>query len=321
MAWKPLRRVNGYQALLQWELLAMFLQDSAHHFFENRNSPVFLQLSIFHNPVFTAWLLGDFRDQILQLQLKANVCYKHIRDKRKETTLLDVVFSERGQPHGVAAQISMLDEVYNRIMLDTDGSGKAARQQVQQAAVRAAKEAAEAEAVAHAGDPGVITMPVGSVLELEVLWKAWNDEKGGGGCQSLSLSLYIPLGIYKAESLDLYPADQRKRYQMRWLRKGDVNRYDQYKQLFHTLDRLVRKKASGKRDRDAGSIINNWRISLVSTPACPINTVAGLAVALKDYAKGNALISGASGGKKRNADGTVIKQLTRERLEFFFQLV
>lgn len=138
---------------------------------------------------------------------------------------------------------------------------------------------------------------------------------------SLSLSLYIPLGIYKAESLDLYPADQRKRYQMRWLRKGDVNRYDQYKQLFHTLDRLVRKKASGKRDRDAGSIINNWRISLVSTPACPINTVAGLAVALKDYAKGNALISGASGGKKRNADGTVIKQLTRERLEFFFQLV
>ena len=114
MAWKPLRRVNGYQALLQWELLATFLQDSAHHFFENRNSPVFLQLSIFHNPVFTAWLLGDFRDQILQLQLKANVCYKHIRDKRKETTLLDVVFSERGQPHGVAAQISMLDEVYNR---------------------------------------------------------------------------------------------------------------------------------------------------------------------------------------------------------------
>ena len=56
-------RVNSYQALLQWELLAAFLQDSAHHFFEHRNSPVFLQLPIFHNPVFTDWLLGEFRSQ------------------------------------------------------------------------------------------------------------------------------------------------------------------------------------------------------------------------------------------------------------------
>lgn len=267
-------RVNGYQALLQWELLATFLQDSAHHFFENRNSPVFLQLPIFHNYVFTDWLLGGFRDQILQLQLKADVCYKHIRDKRKETTLLDVVFSERGQPRDVAAQISMLDEVYTRIMQDTDGSAEAAKQQVQQAA-----EAAEAEAVPRAGDPGVITMPVGSVLTLEELWKAW--QKGVSGCN--------PLRIYKAESLDLYPADQNKRWQMRWLRKGDVNRFDQYKQLLHALDRLVRKKASGYRDRDAGSIIKKWRISIFSTPACPIGSVAALAVALKGYAKGDAL--------------------------------
>ena len=83
----------------------------------------------------------------------------------------------------------------------------------------------------------------------------------------------------------------------------------------------MRKKASGNRERDANSIIGNWRRSLVSTSACPINTVAGLAVALKGYANGDALISGASGGQKRKADGTLAKQITRERLEFFFQLV
>ena len=305
-------RVNGYQALLQWELLAAFLQDSAHHFFEHRNSPVFLQLLIFHNPVFTDWLLGEFRSQILQLQLKADICYKHIRDNRKGMTLLDVVFSERGQPISTAAQESMLDEVYSRIMQAADGSAEASRQQVQQAAARAATEELAASAVPHAGDPGVITMPVGSVLELKALWEAWKGSEKWG-CQ--------PLRVYKAESLELYPADQHKRYQMRWLRKGDRSRYDQYRELFHTLDRLVRKKASGNRERDANSIINNWRRSLVSTPACPISTVAGLAVALKGYANGDALISGASGGQKRKADGTLAKQITRERLEFFFQLV
>ena len=45
-------RVNRYQALLQWELLAAFLQDSAHHFFEHRTSPVFLDLPVFQNAVF-----------------------------------------------------------------------------------------------------------------------------------------------------------------------------------------------------------------------------------------------------------------------------
>ena len=43
--------------------------------------------------------------------------------------------------------------------------------------------------------------------------------------------------------------------------------------------RQIKKKKSEKArgTRDAGSIIKNWRRSLVSTPACPINTVAGLA--------------------------------------------
>ena len=44
-------------------------------------------------------------------------------------------------------------------------------------------------------------------------------------------------------------------------------------------------------------------------------------MALKKYANGDELISGASGGQKRRADGTLVKEITRERLEFFFQLV
>ena len=307
-------RVNGYQALLQWELLATFLQDSAYHFFHHRNSPVFLQLPIFDNPVFTDWLLGDFRQSFLQLQLMANICYKHIRDKRKETILLDVVFSERGQPVSVTEQLSMLHEVYDRIIHSGDSSAQASRQQIQEAAAKTAAEELAASAVPHAGDPGVVAMPVGGKLTLEQLWSAWEPKKQGEGPDGLR--------IYKAESLDLYPSDQARRHQMRWLRgQDDMNRFDQYKQLFHTLDRLVRKKNSGKRRRDASNIMNKWRISLVSAPACPISTVAGLAMALKQYAEGKAMISGASGGKKMQADGTMAKQLTREKLEFYFQLV
>lgn len=258
--------------------------------------------------IFTDWLLGDFRDEILQLQLKADVCYKHIRDKRKETTLLDVAFSERGQPISIQEQESMLNEVYSRIMQTRGGSAEA-RQQTQQAAAKAAEEELAASAAHHAGDPGVVTMLVGSVLELKDLWEAW--DKHVYGCQ--------PLRIYKAESLDLYPADQNTRHQMRWLRpKTDGMRFDQFRQLLLTMDRLVRKKGSGNRSRDANTIISNWRRSIFSTPTCPISSVAGLAVALKDYAKGSTEISGASGGQKRKADRTVVKQLTRERLEFFF---
>ena len=307
-------RVNGYQALLQWELLSTFLQDSAYHFFHHRNSPVFLQLPIFNNPIFTDWLLGDFRQHILQLQLEADICYKHIRDKRKETTLLDVVFSEGGQPVSVAEQLSMLHEVYNRIIHAGDSSAQASRQQIQETAAKTAAEELAASAVPHAGDSGVITMPVAAKLTLEQLWSAWEPQKPGQGPDGLR--------IYKAESLDLYPSDQNRRHQMRWLRgQDDMNRFDQYKQLFHTLDRLVRKKASGSRKRDAGTIINNWRRSIFSVPACPISTVAGLAMALKQYADGKTVISGASGGQKMKADGTMAKQLTREKLEFFFQLV
>ena len=108
---------------------------------------------------------------------------------------------------------------------------------------------------------------------------------------------------------------------MRWLRQGDGNRFDQFRQVFLTMDRLVRKKNSGNRKRDATTVISNWERSLFSSPQCPIRTVAGLAVALKKYANGDELISGASGGQKRKADGTLVKEITRERLEFFFQLV
>ncbi len=305
-------RVNGYQALLQWELLAAFLQDSAHHFFEHRDSPVFLDLPVFHNPIFTDWLLGDFRQQILQLQLEADICYKHIRDKRKETTLLDVVFSEKGQPVSIAEQESMLHEVYSRIMHDTDATAQAYRQQAQQAAARAVEEEAAAGSRQHAGDPGVVTMPLGSNLTVTKLWHAWEPQRQGQGCDGLR--------IYKAESPSLYPSDEPRRQQMRWLRQGDGNRFDQFRQVFLTMDRLVRRKNTGKRKRDAETVINCWERSLFSAPQCPINTVAGLAVALKDYANGKQLISGASGGQKRKADGTLAKQITRKRLEFFFQL-
>ena len=243
----------------------------------------------------------------------ADICYKHIRDKRKETTLLDVVFSEGGQPVSVDEQLSMLHEVYNRITQAGDSSAQASKQQIQQAADKTAAEELAASAVPHAGDPGVVTMPVGSKLTLEQLWSAWEPKKPGEGPDGLR--------IYKAESLYLYPSDQARRHQMRWLQgKDDMNRFDQYKHLFHTLDRLVRKKSSSNRVRDANSIMKNWRISLVSAPTCPINTVASLATALKQYADGKTVISGASGGQKMQADGTMTKQLTRERLEFFFQL-
>ena len=49
------------QAKLQWHLLEVFLQNSAVHFFEHRQSQVYLQLPIFQNAVFVEWLLGDFR--------------------------------------------------------------------------------------------------------------------------------------------------------------------------------------------------------------------------------------------------------------------
>lgn len=174
-------RVNGYQALLQWELLVAFLQDSAYHFFHHKNSSVFLQLPIFHNLIFTDWLLGDFRQHILQLQLEADICYKHIRDKRKETTLLDVVFNERGQPVCVADQESMLQEVYNRIVHAWDSSAQASKQQIREAAAKTVAEELATSAVPHAGEPGVITMPAGNKVTLVQLWSTWEPKKPGEG--------------------------------------------------------------------------------------------------------------------------------------------
>jgi hypothetical protein len=156
-------------------------------------------------------------------------------------------------------------------------------------------------------------MPLGGNLGLKKLWLAWEPQQEGWACEGLR--------IYKAESPDLYPSDQARRRQMRWLRQGDGNRFDQFRQVFLAMDRLVRKKNSGNRTRDAATVISNWERSLFSSPQCPINTVAGLAVALKKYANGDKLISGASGGHKRKADGTLAKEITRKRLEFFFQLV
>ncbi|KAL0023766.1 hypothetical protein WJX77_003167 [Trebouxia sp. C0004] len=237
-------RVNGYLALLQWELLATFLHDIPHHFFKHRTSPVFLDLPVFQNAVFTDWLLGDFRHQILQLQLKAD---------RTTSTLADTQ--------------SILEDVFSRI------TAQAYRQHVQQAAARVAEEEASTCNVHHAGDLGVVTMPLGGNLTLEKLWLAWEPKEQGRGCEGLR--------IYKAESPDLYPSDQARRHQMRWLRQGDGNRFDQFRQVFLTMDRLVRKKNSSNRKRDATTIISSWRRSPFSSPQCPINTVAGLAVALK----------------------------------------
>lgn len=214
--------VNGYQALLQWELLAALLQDSAHHFFEHRDSPVFLDLPVFHNPIFTDWLLGDFRQQILQLQLMADVCYKHVTDRRKETTMLQTVSSGRPLPVSAADSQSMLEDVYSRIMQDTDGTA------YKEQAGQAAEKEAAAGSKHHAGDAGVVTMPLGSNMTLRKLWEAWEPQQGCDG-----------LRIYKAESPSLYPSDEPRRQQMRWLRKGDGNRFDQFRQVLLTMDRLV----------------------------------------------------------------------------------
>ncbi|DBB01799.1 hypothetical protein WJX77_007356 [Trebouxia sp. C0004] len=250
-------RVNGYQALLQWELLAAVLQNNAHHFFKHRTNPVFLDLPVFQNVVFTDWLLGDFRHQILQLQLKADVCYKHIRDKRKETTKLETVCRERPPPISLANSQSILEDVFSRSTLDTDASAQAYRQHVQQAAARVAEEEAGAGSVHHARDPGVVTMPLGGNLTLEKLWVAWEPKEQGQGCEGLR--------IYKAESLDVHPSDQARRHQMRLLRQGDGNRFDQFMQGFLTMDRLVRKKNSSNKKRNATTIISSWRRSLFSS--------------------------------------------------------
>lgn len=275
-------RVNGYQALLQWELLAAFLQDSAHHFIEHRNSPVFLDLPVFQNPIFTDWLLGDFRQQILRLQLMADVCYKHVTDRRKETTMLQTVSSGRSLPVSAADSQSMLEDVYSRIMQDTDVTAQTYRQQAEQAAARVAMEEAAAGSKHHAGDAGVVTMPLGSNLTLRKLWEAWEPQQQGQGCDGLRM--------YKAESPSLYPSDEPRRQQMRWLRQGDGNHFDQFRQVLLTMDRLVYRKNTGNRKRDAETVSKGWERSLFSAPQCPVNTVAGLAVALKDYANGNQLI-------------------------------
>ncbi|DBB07349.1 TPA: hypothetical protein ACH3X3_008838 [Trebouxia sp. C0006] len=56
---------------------------------------------------------------------------------------------------------------------------------------------------------------------LKKLWLAWEPQQEGWACEGLR--------IYKAESPDLYPSDQARRHQMRWLRQGDGNRFDQFR--------------------------------------------------------------------------------------------
>ena len=77
-------------------------------------------------------------------------------------------------------------------------------------------------------------MPLGGNLGLKKLWLAREPQQEGWACEGLR--------IYKAESPDLYPSDQARRHQMRWLRQGDGNRFDQFRQVFLAMDRLVRKK-------------------------------------------------------------------------------
>ncbi|KAL0041077.1 hypothetical protein WJX77_004252 [Trebouxia sp. C0004] len=166
--------------------------------------PVFLDLPAFQNAVFTDWLLGDFRQQILQLQLMADVCYKHIRDKSKENTKLEIVCSERPPPTSSADSQCILEDVFSRIPLDTDATAQAYMQQAQQATARAAEEELAAAAVPYAGDPGVAP---GRKPGLKKLWLAWEPQQEGWACEGLR--------IYKAESPDLYPSDQRRRHQMR----------------------------------------------------------------------------------------------------------
>lgn len=228
-------RMAACQAVLQWYLLEVFLQDSAVHFFEHRHSQVYLQLPIFQNSVFTEWLLRDFRQAIMQLEHEASICYKHIVAHHSSGTLLDAVCNNRPAVSSPAEAEAVLHEVYAQVMSDTSTQAAALEARAAQAAQAAAIQAA-ADRQPQAGRMGVITMPPKQAQLIE-LWEAW--EQGWCGCQKLR--------IYMAD-FATYPRDAADRGSPKWLRnKTDLDAYCKVKELLLTLDRLVHARSNQNR--------------------------------------------------------------------------
>lgn len=292
------------QAELQWHLLEVFLQDSAVHFFEHRQSQVYLQLPIFQNAVFVEWLLGGFGQAILQLEHEADVCYRHIVSSHRSGTVLDSLTSNRPPVAAKAEQEALLHEMYKLVTSDVESRAAALKAK---AAEAAAVESAE-DRKPQAGQRGVITMPP-RLDNLADLWQAWED--GLCGCQKVR--------IYKADPA-LYPRDAVHRGSMGWLRhKVDQDAWGQVKDL----DGLVRGR-NDNRDREAKRLIKKWNDSLFSTPVCLVSSVPELRTALKDYAKENKWCLAKQGNtKKRNNDGTLKippQFIDRAQLAEFFGL-
>ena len=122
------------QAELQWHLLEVFLQDSAVHFFEHRQSQVYLQLPIFQNAVFVEWLLGGFGQAILQLEHEADVCYRHFVSSHRSGTVLDSLTSNRPPVAAKAEQEALLHEMYKLVTSDVESRAAALKAKAAEAA-------------------------------------------------------------------------------------------------------------------------------------------------------------------------------------------
>ena len=281
-------RKAANQAKLQWHLLEVFLQDSVVHFFEHRQSQVYLQLPIFQNAIFVEWLLGDLRQAILQLEHEADVCYRHIVSSHRSGTVLDSLTSNRPPVSTKAVQEALLHEMYKLVTSDTGCRAAALKAKAEKAAEAAAIEAAEVKKP-QPGQRGVITMPPRLDI-LADLWKAW--EHGWSGCEKVR--------IYKADPA-LYPRDAALRGPVQWFRrKPDQDAWQKVKDLLTILDGLVRAR-NDNRDREAKRVIKKWEDSLFSNPACLVSSVPELRDALGDYANGKALCKAKQGSTtKRN---------------------
>ncbi|KAL0018011.1 hypothetical protein WJX79_004676 [Trebouxia sp. C0005] len=300
------------QVKLQWHLLEVFLQDSAVHFFEHRQSQVYLQLPIFQNAVFVEWLLGDFRQVILQLEHEADVCYRHIVSSHRSGTVLDSLTSNRPPVATKAEQEALLHEMYKLVTSDAECRAAALKAKAEKAAEAAAIEAAE-DKKPQPGQRGVITMPP-RLDVLADLWEAW--EEGWSGCEKLR--------IYKTDP-SVYPRDAALRGPVRWLRgEADQDAWQKVKELLTILDCLVRARKDN-RYREAKRVIKKWEDSLFSNPACLVSSVPELRTALKDYGKGNDRCLAKQGSTtKRNHDGTLKcppQYIGRAQLAEFFDLV
>ena len=300
------------QAKLQWHLLEVFLQGSAVHYFEHRQSQVYLQLPIFQNVIFVEWLLGDFRQAILQLEHEADVCYRHIVSAHRSGTVLDSLTSNRPPVSTNAEQEALLHEMYKLVTSDAECRAAALKAKAEKAAEATAIESAEDKKL-QAGQRGVITMPPRLDI-LGDLWQAW--EHKWCGCEKLR--------TYKADPA-LYPRDAALKGPVRWLRGSvDQDAWQKVKDLLTILDGLVRAR-NDNREREAKRVIKKWEDSLFSNPACLVSSVPELRTALTDYAKGKEWCLAKQGNtKKCNEDGTLKfppQYIGRAQLAECFELV